>query len=1093
MKKDSDLPISACPDASNTPARNLVVNQQEHVANPDDIPAPPSLVNRKFLVPPQPGSRPRTTDSFKSVPFSDLPYYIPNIRAPYVSFNGAINIAGVEVNKEKGLLFILMPYLDKAEFDHLELFFKDPSDPVASYTINQDDVDSGRAIPLYVPPTRIIHGPANPVFVRLTRLGGSTNETLHLNLFIDLARPGGRNPVASTVQNENLALPVFPQHLIDFGVGQEDIGSPIPVQIKPYPVNTALPTDTFRKARDRIRLSIGGVIVVHSVTEAEAGGAGDIVIMVNTSTWTSIGSGSHVCEYEVVDEAGNHSDGWSPAQILDVQLDDGSEPLLPMTFVQEAPENILDHDALVGDAHVFIFISGNGYALGDIIRVTVNGRTVEGEPLVTTYDSAPLTSTTAVYITVPVPNADIKALVGGRFQLRYKRIRSDVPDRNSRSNIVDVIGTALPVGLAPPYVIEATGDTLNPQELFFNVVIPSYQGQNYFDLVTLVFAGTYANGNAYYREDIDVAGDGEGIRLISNGPLGDINKLEGGTLEIYYTVQNESGVRASRGNLYNVGQPAASLLEPLVLEAPAPGYQFDPAVSLGNASVRVQPDTDIKEGDTVRLYALGNAPGGTPTLQPFPITDFWEGRPLPFTLPRANVLPNTVMRIYYARERLHAPTRFSHQVDMNVGSAPELGVPTVLEATVVGPTSSTLNPTHVVSPPVFTVRVDYSPMFASDDITVKLIVKPGLTAPIITPKPGNPSQGYVDFTVSNTNIADHIGEILKIQYHVRRAGADYDSGILDLLVLNFDELPGGNPLPQAAINDLPSNTTLDLNLFASDAMAGVIPWPLMRANQRVWLTVERAGVAPHKVLDGYLVLASEVSAGIKNKAVSRTWLDQLANGSKISLRCAVAFDGGNETNAINFPITEYNIVSKLSVDNSLLTLDGISVRVNWPRSGADSIGNTAVRQAKGGHPNYTYTSNNQAVANVDPLSGKVTGNKNGTATISIKDDKNNTVSYPVTVRNVFNLITNDNFVTADKAVQWRQSLSNGTIISQAALLDMHRTYINPLPTRQHYWYCDPAPGSCHDDARRFFHRENQGNYCAIIPGGNIAAWCMQPT
>jgi len=902
MKEDSDLPISAYPDDSNTPARHLEVNQQEHVADPDDIPAAPPLVNRKFLVPPQPGSRPRTTDSFSSMPFADLPLYIPNIRTPYVSFNGAINIAGVEVNKEKGVLVILQPYLDRAEFDHLELFFKDTSGPVAAYTVTQDDVDSGRGIPLYVPPARIIHGPANPVFVRLTRLGGSTEETLHLNLFIDLARPGGRNPVASTVQNENLALPVFPQHLIDFGVGQEDIGSPIPVQIKPYPVNTALPNDTFRKARDRIRLSIGGVIVVHSVTEAEAGGAGDIAIMINTSTWTTIGSGSHVCEYEVVDEAGNHSDGWSPAQILDVQLDDGSEPLLPMAFVQEAPENILDHDALVGDAHVFVFISGNGYALGDIIRVTVNGRTVEGEPLVTTYASAPLTSTTAFYITVPVPNTDIKALVGGRFQLRYKRIRSDVPDRNSRSNIVDVIGTALPVGLAPPYVIEATGDTLNPQELFFNVVIPNYQGQNYFDLVTLVLAGTYANGNAYYREYEDVAGDGEGLRLIHNGPLGDINKLEGGTLEIYYYVENESGVRPSRGNLYNVGQPAASLLEPLVLEAPAPGYQFDPAVALGNASVRVQPDTDIKEGDTVRLYALGNAPGGTPSIQPFPVTLFWEGRTLPFTLPRANVLPNTAMRIYYARERLHAPTRYSHQVDMKVGSAPELDVPRIMESTILTPTTATLNPLHVLTPPIMTLRVTYSTMLDSDWIHPRFIGKAGLGSPAIPGKRGNASQGYVDFQISNTAAAANLGLHAHISYDVVKAEGTYTSPSLDLEVQSLPASALKLVSVPEAVDDL-----IDTNLSNSVQVMG---YPFMRTGQAMW--IKGRGSSNRTLRDGIPVSASEFNADLINEPIPADYLLTLTDGSMLNVDAWVSFDGTNDFSTA-YPFTaspDYMVVNK---------------------------------------------------------------------------------------------------------------------------------------------------------------------------------------
>ena len=67
-------------------------------------------------------------------------------------------------------------------------------------------------------------------------------------------------------------------------------------------------------------------------------------------------------------------------------------------------------------------------------------------------------------------------------------------------------------------------------------VIPEYVGQKYYDLVTLILIGTYVNGNPYYDEYEDIAGDGDGLRLIPNGPNGDIAKLEGGTLRIYNAV-----------------------------------------------------------------------------------------------------------------------------------------------------------------------------------------------------------------------------------------------------------------------------------------------------------------------------------------------------------------------------------------------------------------------------------------------------------------------------------------------------------------------------------------------------------------------------
>ncbi|MGU9856421.1 hypothetical protein [Pseudomonas sp. LF245] len=846
--------------------------------------AVPVTLNPRFMVPRQNGNRPRTPDDFNSVPFADLPLYIPNSTTPYVSFDGAINKAAVEVHKEKGLLLLLLPYLDRAEFDVLKLFFKDTVNPVATYTVSQDDIDNDRLLPMYVPPSRLVDGPANPVFIEVTRAGGGTAETQRLNLIIDTAPPAGINPVASTLQNENLHKPIFPQHLIDFGVSQGDIGTPIPVTIKYYPVNTSQPATTYRKVRDRIRLSIGGKIVEHRVTEGEAAGTADIVIMVNTSVWTAIGTGSHVCEYEVVDEAGNHSDGWSPAQIIDVQLDDGAEPLLPIAFIQEAPDNVLNHDTLIGDAHAFIFINGNGYQIGDIIKVIVNGRTVGGEPLVTTYDSPPLTSTTAFYITIAVPNADVKALIGGRFQLRYKRIRSGVPDRNSRSNIIDVIGTELPVGLLPPYVIETIDKVLNPQELFFNVIFPGYAGQNYFDLVTLILLGTYANGNPFYREYDNIAGEGDVLFFIPNGPNGDIAKLEGGTLEIYCLVENEHGLRPSQSTLYNVGQPAASLREPLVLEAPEPGYQFDPAVSLGNANVRVLPDADIRDGDTVKLYALGNGPGGTPIIPPFPITSFWEGRILLFTLLRANVIRNTAMRIYYTRERLNAQTRYSHQVDMKIGSAPDLGVPKILESTLLTPSTATLNPQNVLNPPLMTLRVSYTPMLNSDWIKPRFLGKAGLGSPNIAEKQGNASLGYVDFQLSNTAAAANLGLGVKVDYQVTRNLNTYPSKVLDLTV---ERLPDSSmtlvTVPEAVENMIDTLLHNRVN---------VMGYSFMKSGQAVWIKSD--GSSDRTLRNGTPVSLEEFNAKQINTPIPSEYSLSLTDGSALKIDVWVSLDGTND-------------------------------------------------------------------------------------------------------------------------------------------------------------------------------------------------------
>jgi hypothetical protein len=95
----------------------------------------------------------------------------------------------------------------------------------------------------------------------------------------------------------------------------------------------------------------------------------------------------------------------------------------------------------------------------------------------------------------------------------------------------------------------------------------------------------------------------------------------------------------------------------------------------------------------------------------------------------------------------------------------------------------------------------------------------------------------------------------------------------------------------------------------------------------------------------------------------------------------------------------------LQVDTSLLLLNGVMVRSTYCRNftGADAIGNTAVRQATGGIPPYSYTSSERGIAAVDH-GGKVVGMGNGTTTIMITDQSSAQVSYPVTVSNVYDLL-----------------------------------------------------------------------------------------
>ncbi|MCT8963695.1 hypothetical protein MN113_21185 [Pseudomonas veronii] len=862
-------------------------------------------LNRAYFSPPQPGLGSLVPGDFINTPLANLPAYIPGLTQNVQSHDGGINKAALDVHREDGLLFNLLPYLGWAAGDFCELFWGDLITPVTLYTIRQDDIDNNRIVALYVPPARIIDGSISPVFIRVTPVGGNAQETKRFNFKVDTVRPGGRNPVASTLQNENLPKAIFPQNIIDFGVSEKDAQDGVQVTFNFYPVDTTQPPDTHRAARDRIRFSVGGVFAdIPPITEGQAAGRQPITITLYYGFWQQVGSSSRVCEYEVIDECGNASDGWSPAQLLNVQLNDGAEPLLPEPYFDEAPEDILDHDSLDGqDATIVVAINRLGYNVGDIIRVTVKGRTVDGTQIITSYDSAPLTSTTVRQITLPCPNADLRKLIGGRLQLSYVRVRANSPDRTSDSILVTVIGTPIETDLARPIIVEANGGILDPQLLTVTVDIRVYDGRDPFDLVTLILDGTYPNGDRYYNEFDRSAGTGIIRFQLRNGPNGDIAKLEGGSLRFLYRVTNADGTRVSLDEIVQIGNVSATLPEPLVAEAPAPQYQFDPTVHLNDAAVTVPSNRDFLEGDTVTLYCIGTAAGGTQPEQAFPILRHWVGRDLPFTLERRYITPNLdrSMKIYYEHSRPTVATRTSIAVDMKVGSRRQLKVPRVVEATVYNEKLSIINPLHVLPPnrEEVTIRVTVDGFPASANIKVFIVGKPGVGAPDIPEKPARPDQGenYVSFTVPSAFLAAYLGGECTVFYYLIEFGQSTKS---DELTLEVEDLSEQHfelvSIPEASGGAI--NTTVANNVR-------IDKWPFFKTGEKVWIYL--TGALDLVLRPGTGVTPAEFSAGRTVDQIPRTYLDQLKHGDVVKVKAYVSLDGTGEIDsAVSFKEVSYS-------------------------------------------------------------------------------------------------------------------------------------------------------------------------------------------
>lgn len=833
-----------------------------------------------------------TPQSFRQTPFADLPLYLPTLSNPVVSFDGGLNWAALEVS-DKGVTCILFSYLNQAENDFIELKLND--DRVGFHTVTEDEAVKGTQIVLYAPSERFIREAGNTLQAFVTPLGGNGQQTKRFNIKVDIEHPGGRDPIANTGQNENLPKPIFPDDVIQFGVDSDTAGKGVPVIIDYYPVDRGLPVVNHRKVRDRIRLSIGGVVVEHSVSEFEAAGTAPITIWVYASTWATVGSGVHICEYNVIDEVGNASLGFSPDQELEVRLDNGTQPLLREAYIDESEQDAdgndqLDADALDGKpATIIVAVRNEGYLANDTIRVRVNGLTADGVRIITFYDF-PVVSPTILTAKIPWPFADILPLVKGRIQLTYQRIRTGVLPQNSESAKLNIIGNPVETGLAAPIVDAAIGGTLpDPTVNPFEVLIKPYPGQLSNDRVTLVLEGTFANGKPYYAEYSDMAGTGDIYFDLPNGPSGPIAQLDGGSLVLYYRVNNRP---PSRRLELSIGETQASLLAPTTRQAVPPDHVFNPLVSKANLNVTVHHHASFVLNAVVTLHFEGSKAGGSNPPIAFPIDPNWLGTDLPFTIPRNIVLNNLngSARLYYTVDAPGQPRQLiSHDLVITVGGALELPEPVVLEATPIKPPSlASINPQHVLPPrpAIVTVRVTYA-MLASDNVKVHIIGANGfgIGTPNIPMKPGIPDAGtdYITFTTTNVFVGANLGRTCRVFFEVTRDGATTPSRELTLEVENLSEQDFDLvSIPEASGGVI--NTAVANNVR-------IDKWPFCRVGQPVWIQLRSTTNRDLRLAVG--VTSAEFNAGRTLDLIPASYLSSLDNNSKVEVVAFVSMDESN--------------------------------------------------------------------------------------------------------------------------------------------------------------------------------------------------------
>ncbi|TFY96066.1 YncE family protein [Pseudomonas nabeulensis] len=862
------------------------------------------------------------------LPFAELYPFIPNL-TPIPGTDGALNNAALTVSA-LGVIYILEAWFQQAENDFVWVELNGLE--VKSYTVSETDAAIGKDITLNIESVRFIDQAFNKLQGFVRRLNGTIEETTLLDIWVDTKAPGGLDPQTSTPTiNENLARPRFEDPTIEaFGIiTQAAAQLGIKVIIDDYPVNPLVDQVYHRKEADVIFISIGGVIVTHTVTSFEASGDAPIIITINYGTWLQVTPGVNILEWFVRDKAGNQSHGFSMPRLIQSNVGGGVGPLLPEGLVPESEydadldEDFIDTDTQSSDLSFEVPIRNYAWAANDKVLVTYLGLTSTGEPLKHT-ETANVPQPNALRIYVPLPLTFAKKLAGGRLLITYERVRVGAANTPSNAVIYSMRGVPADNSRPAPIVKGVQGGVLPVDTDPVEITVRFFE-QDPGDKVDLIIEGKALDGTPVYAKYTEIAGTGDIDFYLDYFSV--FSALEGSSFTAYYVVNNDTA-RPSKSVTVQVGDIQVTLPPPTSAEAPPPDHVFNELVSKGNLKALVHPHSSIALNDEVRLVANGSKPSGSITTSWLKVTSTWFGADLPFTIPRAIVLANKegTMTLHWEVRTLPTDTPLkSLPLVVNVGAMLQITeCPSLLESTYVSPCVTQLNPQNVwtPSPRIVTFRAKYL-MLPTD--LVKLVVqnKLGPGMPDIPSRPGVPDAGhdYITFSWNSNFVATYLGESFTVHFEVQRNGNIIES---PKLTVNVDAL---------------SEQARDL-VSVPEASGGVIDtslanhveikaWPFFAKDQSVFIDLK--GPPDHPQRTGKVVSAAEFTAKHTSDLIDRDYWSGFDNGANMTVHARVSLDGfNNKDTAIALKPMPYVIQRKAQIIKTILVGDNPSQIVITP-------------------------------------------------------------------------------------------------------------------------------------------------------------------
>ncbi len=591
---------------------------------------------------------------------------------------------------------------------------------------------------------------------------------------------------------------------------------------------------------------------------------------------------------------------------LNFEIGDRVETLPPM-FVPDALDNNIDPTEVVGNEWL-MFIPYPDTVSGDKVHWSVIGKDAKSSVTGTIDVTAATEGITLPSLSIPVSTDILVANYNGSVRISYSVEHLGPPPRVLRSIVIDVtVGPAVELGLLKVLESDPTTGNIRPITVIGGATLQiSYKSMREGDQIAYKWQGQYDVS----RFEAVVAGDPATNSINVVIPADVIAK---GVRQSGNAVTVECEVK--RGQFVYTFQTLNVLLLPLKV-FPTPyidGFENTTVLPVDKlpavATIKVAPWEFISEGQFYWVTVEGTLAGGASYTEDLAVAkllnvdDLTKGISLALSADKVHLLEDdSVFKIRVWVSFPELPTKqtailFSVASYVLQQLPAELPFPTLNGAPSAQQTV-TIDPLNFQGSTLVTVK--YPGMLATDRITVEWIQWNGTQIPLTL---NGVTGGSVTFDFTSSQVMHNsVNSTVQLKYSIVRGGRTIPSSVQTVNVLTIAQAS----LPRPSINGLAEGAILDLTSFTGNAQLALKTWPLIKTGHRVWITLSSNGVAPLSVLAAYFVTATEVTNGLTNIPVLRSWLEKLPNNSTLVVGGRVAFDGDQEeSKAVELDSTSY--------------------------------------------------------------------------------------------------------------------------------------------------------------------------------------------